>query len=298
VSYAPPMRRRAAVLVAGFVLLTMAACGDDGGGGDEEAFCDALEELSDQVADGEMGTEDGLSDAADLAGELLADAPSDFEDEVTEVGETLEDADPDDPEDTVDTIQDELGDIAEDTCDIDGDDFAIAPEATTTTSEPDETTTTTEGGDSTTVTAAPDGEGEVNARQPIPEDFEADEDLEAAQACFDGDPAACDFLFNSTGIGTVAEEYGSTCAGRIVEGTRGRCDTHIFAPSPPSSEITDTANAEACFDGDMVACDDMFRAAEAGTEDQRYGALCGDRIEDTSDLCVDIFGEQAFPIEG
>lgn len=292
------MKRRAAVLVAGFVLLTMAACGDDGGGGDEEAFCDDLEALSDQVADGDMATEDGLSDAARLAGDLLENASNDDEDAVTEVGETLQDADPDDPEETVEVIQEELGDIAEDTCDIDGDEFAVAPEETTTTTEAPDDTTTTTGGDDTTTSAPADGEGEVNARQPIPDDFEADEDLEAAQACFDGDPAACDSLFLSTGVGTVAEEYGSTCGGRIVEGTRGRCTTHIFAPSPPSAEVTDTANAQACFDGDMVACDDLFRAAEAGTEDQRYGALCGDRIEDTSALCVDIFGEQAFAIEG
>ena len=71
------MRRRAAVVVAGFVLLAMAGCGDDGGGGDEDAFCDELETLSDQVADGDLSTDEGLEDAVDTANDLLEVAGSD-----------------------------------------------------------------------------------------------------------------------------------------------------------------------------------------------------------------------------
>lgn len=277
------------------MFLALAGCGDDGGGGDEEAFCDNLEELSDQVADGDMATEDGLSDAADLAGDLLEDAPSDIEDAVTEVGETLQDADPDDPEDTVDTIQDELGDIAEDTCDIDEDEFAVAPEPTTTTTEPEETTTTGDVDDTTTTEGTSDGDVVVNARQEIPADFEANEDMAAAEACFNGDASACDSLYATTDPGTVAEEYGSTCGGRVAEPTLGHCTEFITEPVPVPAEVIDTATGQACFDGDMVACDNLFQNAdEEGNADYIYGALCAGRVPNTTDLCVDIFGPQAF----
>jgi hypothetical protein len=278
------------------MLLAFVGCGDSGGGGDEDAFCEDLEELSEQVADGDMASEDGLGDAAELAGDLLDVAPEDFQDAVTEVGETLQDADPDDPDDTIETIQDELGNIAEDTCDIDEDDFAIAPEEETTTTTEGEETTTTEGGDETTTTdGGDDGEPvEVNARQEIPADFEANEDLAGAQACFDGDPQACDDLFLSTDVGSVAENYGSTCGGRVEEPTTGGCTDLITAPVPVPDDVTDTANAEACFDGDMNACDAQFGAAEEGSTDQIYGGLCGGRVENTTALCVDIFGDTAF----
>lgn len=283
------MRRCAALVASGFLLLTLVGCGN-GGGGDEAAFCDELEALSDDIADGALAEEDGLEEAVDRANALSEAADDGAQtDAVQAVGEELSEADPEDAADTAELIQDELGDIAEDTCEIDGDEFAVAPEETTTTTEPDESTTTAPD-DSTTT---PPGDVEVNARQPIPGDFEADEDIAAAQACFDGDPAACDSLFASTGVGTVAEQYGSTCAGRVAEGTSGGCAELITPPVAVPADVVD-ANAQACFDGNMIACDDQFRAAAAGTPDQTYGGLCGGRVPDTSAFCVDIFGEQAF----
>ena len=55
----------------------------------------------------------------DRVNELLELGGDEQEDAVTEVGEALADADPDDAADTAEVIQDELGDIAEDECDID-----------------------------------------------------------------------------------------------------------------------------------------------------------------------------------
>ena len=92
----------------------------------------------------------------------------------------------------------------------------------------------------------------------------------------------------------MAEAYGSSCAGRVAEGTNGNCGDLITAPVPVPAEVTDTANAQACFDGDMNACDAQFGAAEPGSADQIYGGLCAGRVQDTTALCVDIFGDTAF----
>jgi hypothetical protein len=67
--------------------------------------------------------------------------------------------------------------------------------------------------------------------------------------------------------------------------------TLMIAPIAVPAEVVDQANGQLCFDGDMVACDDMFRAAAADSIDQAYGGLCGGRVQDTSAFCVDIFGD-------
>ena len=272
------MARRSAALVAGLLVLALAACGDDGGG-DEDAFCDALESLSDQVADGDLASEDGLEDATDTANELLEAASSDQEDAVTAVGEELQDADPEDAADTAETVQDELGDLADD-CEID--DFAEAPEEeTTTTTDAEETTTT----DTTADDGGDDGAIEVNGRQPVPADIAA-EFAAPAQACFDGDPVACDDLFSDTPAGSVDEAYGDTCGGRITDGQGFdlECATLMVAPVPVPGDVVDTANAEACFGGDMVACDTLFGNAAEGTTDLDYGGLCAGRVLNTTAL--------------
>jgi hypothetical protein len=287
------MRRIAGVLAAGVLLLASAGCGDDGGG-DEAAFCDELEALSDDIADGALAEEDGLEEAVDRANALIEVADEGEQtDAVEEVGEALSEADPDDAEDTAEVVQDELGDIAEDTCDIDGDEFAIGPEATTTTTEPDDTTTT-EGAETTTTAGEGRSGPEVNARQPVPADLEQEDDFPAlAQACFDGDPAACDRLFLDTPVGSVAEDYGRSCGGRVAEGAANQCAELITGPDPIPADVTDP-NAQACFDGDMAACDAQFNAAANGSPDQLYGGLCGGRVSNTTAFCVDVFGAQAF----
>jgi hypothetical protein len=295
------MTRRAGILIAGVLLLAVAGCSDSGGG-DENAFCDNLEALSDQVADGDTGSEDGLEDLVARANDLIEVAGSDQEDAVRAVGEELSDADPDDAADTAEFVQDELGDIAEDVCEIDGDEFAaFEVDDTTTTSEVEDTTTT--GGDETTTTQGGGGgvlerdenSPDVGARQPVPADIEQEEDFPViAQACFDGDPEACDDLFLSTPVDSVAEDYGATCGGRVVDGAAAQCATLMTAPVAVPGDVTDTANAQACFGGDMAACDAQFNAATPGSIDQIYGGLCGGRVRNTTAFCVDIFGPQSF----
>jgi len=282
--------------VAGLLLVGAAGCSDDGGG-DQSAFCDELEALSEQVEDGDVASENGLEDLVDRANALIEVAGSDEEDAVQAIGEELAEADPDDAADTAEFIQDELADIAEDVCDIDEDEFAIFEVETTTTTEVQDPSTSADA--PTTAGGGGGGIGEregpeVNARQEVPANLEQDGNFPAlAQACFDGDPTACDELFLTTPVGSVAEEYGRSCGGRVVEGAANQCATLITGPVAVPAEVTDTANANGCFAGDMVACDDQFNAATPGTIDQLYGGLCGGRVQNTTAFCIDIFGPQA-----
>lgn len=291
-----PMKRLPLVVLAALGL-SLAACGGGGGGGDEEAFCDSLEALSDQVSEGELADDDGLEDVNETVNELRESAADGEQlDAVDAVGDEVVAADADDADDTAETIQDELGDFAED-CDIDDDEFAVAPEP-----EPEETTTTTAVDDTTTTTVIddttlpPDVEAlVVHARQPVPADIAA-EFAGLAQGCFDGDMAQCDQLFTATPPDSVDETYGDTCAGRLDDGQRFEldCATVITAPVDVPAELADQATAAACQGGDMVACDDLFNNAADDTIDRTYGALCAGRVQNTDALCVDIFGEVAF----
>ena len=297
--------------MAGILLVaTMAACGDDGGGGDEEAFCDELEALSDDVADGGLESEEGLEDAVDRANALLESAADGEQSEAVQaVGEELAGADPDDAADTAEVIQDELGDIAEDTCDIDGDEFAVAEVTTTTTSEPEATTTTVDdgggGGELNAVGAAVDP-----ASVGVEAGFEENIDL-----CFRGLMVACDNIFFGENGQTAAPEgsnasiYAGQCGGRIQTFSNDtiRCDANIFAASPfdvgAFSDASFEALATACqgsdtVNGDMAACDDLFLQTGVGTAEEAYGDTCGGRIDSTvaeraGASCVEIFGAVA-----
>jgi hypothetical protein len=295
-----PMKRLPLVVFAAFGLLVAACGGGGGGGGDEEAFCDALESISDQVANGDLADDEGLEDVTDTVNDLL-EAADDGEqlDAVNAVGDEVEGADPDDANDTAETIQDELGDFAEG-CEIDEDEFAVAPEVeeeetTTTTEDGGDTTDTTAGGDTTDTTAGGGGDLSninVGARQPVPAGIEA-EFAGAAEQCFNGDAPVCDNIFNQSPPGSVAEQYGATCGGRVAEGGAGVCAQLITAPETPPTDIADQGLAAACFDGDMNACDDLFNSSAEGSTDELYGALCGFRVQTTDAFCVDIFGDEA-----
>lgn len=286
--------KRLPVLVVAALGLSVAACGGGGGGGDDEAFCEALEVLSDQVADGDLGSDRGLDDVTDTVNDLIETADDGEQlDAVNTVADDVESAAPSDADAIAETIQDELGDFAGD-CDIDDDEFAIAPETTTSTTstestESTETTDTTEGGDG--------GAGEdpvVHARQPVPGDI-APEFAALAQGCFDGIMGDCDELFNTTPVGSVDEAYGDSCGGRLDDGQGFdlECAEVITGPVDVPGDVADQATAGACRDGDMAACDALFNNAAEGSIDRAYGALCGGRVPDTDAFCVDIFGERA-----
>lgn len=316
------MRARVGVAVSGFLLLAAVGCGgDDGGGGDTAAFCDELEAISEDIADGDLESSRGLESLVDRANELIQLASEDQEDAVTEVGEALGTARPDEAADTAELIQDELGDIAEDDCDID--DFAAFEPADD--GEDDETTTTEpEDGDTTTAPedTTPPATGEFNpvteAIDPVTAGvepgFEENTDL-----CFRGLMVACDdIFFGENGQaeapdGSAARIYGGTCGGRILSFVNEfqRCVDNLFAAADfDPNTFTDASFvdlATACRgtidaspgDGDMAACDSLFAQTGIGTLEEAYGNTCGGRIDETraarqsGSSCVAIFGPVA-----
>lgn len=281
--------KRLALALSVALAASLAACGDDDEGGPSRAFCRRLERLAEHVEDGDLATEDGLQDMVDTANDLADEAEGDEQlDAVDAVGEELAEADPEDWQDTFEVIDDELGRFFRE-CDVDLE-------------EPEEPETTTTSRPSTTrpsaPTTAPDGSGTptdeiaVNARTDVPADTAAEFE-EAAQACFEGDMAACDQLYQSTPLGSVEEAYGATCGGRLSSPAPGRCQELVTAPIEVPAEVEDQGRAQACFDGDMAACDDLYRQSPVDSIDEAYGALCGGRVRNTEAFCIDIFGERA-----
>ena len=288
------MKRAAALATTLLFALATAACsGGGGGGGDAATFCDDLQQLSDQVLDGDLDDPDQLDEVIEG---LLESAPSADLQSVRDVESAVNGGD--EGEELQEVIDDSFGDAADD-CDIDD---PFTPPETTVTTEAETTTTsttapsTTASTESPTTTGGAGGDIEVNAREAIPGDIAA-EFFDLAQACFDGDPAACDDLFAGTPVGSVDEAYGDTCGGRINEeegeGFAVACADLMVGAVPVPGDIVDVANADGCFSGDMIACDDLFRAAEPGSTDQIYGGLCGGRVAATTAFCVDIFGDFA-----
>lgn len=303
------MMRGRTLITTGALVLALAGCGGGGGGGgDEAAFCDALDDLSGQVTDGDVA--DDIDGVVDTVNDLIETAPDGEPLEAAQaVGDEVAEADDDDEGDVADVVelvQDELGPQAENLCGEDPDEFAVAPEGdeTTTTTEPDDTTTTAGGDETTTTTVGDETERPVVARQPVPADIAA-EFATLAQACFVGDMTSCDTLFADTPAGSVDEAYGDTCAGRIADGGGFgfECADAIVAPLPAADAaaalgaVQDpafAADTDACFAGDQLACDRLFQTAPNPSFERTYGAVCAGRVPDAQDLCVDILGEVAF----
>lgn len=63
-------------------------------------------------------------------------------------------------------------------------------------------------------------------------------------------------------------------------------------PVVPGDDSALNSLAQGCFDGDMPACDDLFRLSPVGSVYESYGNTCGGRVpvaDVRQRLCVDIF---------
>jgi hypothetical protein len=95
-------------------------------------------------------------------------------------------------------------------------------------------------------------------------------------ACGSRDMAACDELYRTAFYGTDDKEFGSTCGGTREE-SFGRCMIFSYGDDVQLDALWD-----ACADGDMDACDNLYNEAPAGTKYQEFGGTCGDRREGSS----------------
>jgi len=144
--------------------------------------------------------------------------------------------------------------------------------------------------------------------------------LDAAR-CWAGVMPFCDLLAQSGSAGAM-QDYGTSCAGRQPAGTGG-CPAAfpeweaLYAPTttPATSEpgsdpaTSDEAGeptspdglgsdpamdelAQSCFDGDFVACDDLFWESPVDSAYEDYASMCGGRFPepDHSGLCESTFG--------
>lgn len=146
---------------------------------------------------------------------------------------------------------------------------------------------------------APEGLGDDPDYQPL------------AEACFAGDLAACDDLYVNSPIGSDYEAYAQSCGGRLApqDAVNGGCAERfgdpgagddpgdgpaVLEPQPPPSPSDPAFQplVDACFGGDMQACDDAYIESDIGSPEEAYGLSCGGRRPDTDTVqsCAIQFG--------
>jgi hypothetical protein len=98
--------------------------------------------------------------------------------------------------------------------------------------------------------------------------------------CADGDWDACDDLYWDSPIGSGYEAYGASCGNRQGWMT-GDC---------AGSASVDSSSAElrsACADGDWMACDDLYWMSPLDSDDETFGATCGNRESWEAGTCLE-----------
>ncbi len=120
----------------------------------------------------------------------------------------------------------------------------------------------------------------------------ADPQFEAlATACFEGDFARCDQLYQDTPVLSEYEAYGATCGGRLETGVDGGCvevdELGNRLSIIPSASIDEFGTDEAldalatdCSNFDFAACDELWLESPGGSGYEAFGGTCGRRAED------------------
>ena len=101
-------------------------------------------------------------------------------------------------------------------------------------------------------------------------------------ACADGDLASCDDLYYDSAIGSDYEAFGSTC-GETTDQVFGRCsvaDADTYGDNAELDVLWD-----ACADGDLVSCDDLYYGSGIGTQYEAFGSTCGATQADRYGRC-------------
>ncbi len=109
-------------------------------------------------------------------------------------------------------------------------------------------------------------------------------------ACAAGDMAACDDLYALSPIGSEYEAFGDTCGGTQAPGSGSFCtaDTGSNGSTAAFTYGDDSAMDalwDACEQGDMGACDELYMLAPIGSEYETYGDTCGYRQEQGTSFC-------------
>ncbi len=98
--------------------------------------------------------------------------------------------------------------------------------------------------------------------------------------CADGDWDACDELYWDSPLGSRYEDFGATCGDR--QGwTPGDC------AASTSVETGSAGLRSACGDGDWAACDELYWTSPVDSDDEAFGATCGNRESWQAGTCVE-----------
>lgn len=137
--------------------------------------------------------------------------------------------------------------------------------------------------------------------------------------CAGGDLRACDQLFRAAPVGSDYEDYGDTCGGRQPAGTSVLCIEAEFAGTgtpgttapattavpvgipDPTIEPVDLGDdpafdllAQQCYDGDMEACDTLYRSTAPLSDYRSFADSCAGRQGNGSgNWCADSFPADA-----
>ena len=155
--------------------------------------------------------------------------------------------------------------------------------STTTRFPPISSTTTTavagsSGGQGTTMTTTA-ARRAPSTRRATPANFGDSAALDRLyRRCEAGDMQACDDLYDQTEPGTEYNTFGDTCGGRNEPSTYCTILYPEFAEGPgDDAHLDDLYNR--CGAGDWAACDRLYQESPIGSEYERYGATCGNRVD-------------------
>ncbi|MGY1741614.1 MULTISPECIES: hypothetical protein [unclassified Blastococcus] len=142
-------------------------------------------------------------------------------------------------------------------------------------------------GDGSSGVPAPDDPCDIREPDPIGEFTPLAED------CAAEDWDACDDLYWATDVGSLWEDYGSSCGGRNTETYGGCVDLYegggpgSASPGPavPPTGLGDDPSgafaplAEACYAGDYAACDELWVQTPVDSAWEEYGGTCAGRLD-------------------
>lgn len=118
---------------------------------------------------------------------------------------------------------------------------------------------------------------------------------ELYRACDNGDMAACDTLYIESPMGSEYEAFAGSCGGLYEESYGYWCEASAGETDTQEAGTQEAENPEdvydpidpyldplydACTNGDMAACDDLYRESPVDSEYEWWGGTCGGLYED------------------
>ncbi|MGO1622547.1 MAG: hypothetical protein ACTHXS_07230, partial [Flaviflexus sp.] len=114
--------------------------------------------------------------------------------------------------------------------------------------------------------------------------YGSDSELDALwDACADGDLAACDELYENAAEDSEYRTFGSTCGETETE-SHGDCATNAV-PRAYGDDPELDALWDACADGDLAACDELYENAVDDSAYRVFGNTCGETSAAQSGGC-------------